>query len=129
MIQIDEYPEEKKISYVSVPGLPDWSLSDRIDVGGFDTCGIFGIVTGVGCEMPGDTIAFGGEVMSESLVGVTFFLRARFFVDGSSSSSGGLDITDNSDGSKSRVFCTSNTVAGIIGSRFCPRPNKVETVD
>lgn len=109
-----------------IPGLPDWSLSDRIDVSGFDTFGTFGIVTGVGCEMPGDTVAFGGEVMSESLVGVTFFLRARFFVAGSRSSSGGFA---NSDGSKSRVFCTSNTVDGIIGSRFWPNRNKVATAD
>lgn len=72
-------------------------------------------------------MAFEGEVISESLVGVTFFRRARFFVDVSRSSSGGLA---NSDGSKSRVFCTSNTVDGIIGSRFWPpRANSVEIAD
>lgn len=111
---------------LAIPGFPDCSLSDRIDVAGFDRLGIFGIAADVGCETPGDTMAFGGEVMSESLVGVTFFRRARFFVDGSRSSSGGLA---NSDGSSSRVFCTSNTVDGMIGSRFWPRANKVDTAD
>lgn len=72
-------------------------------------------MTGVGCEIAGDTVAFGGDVIRESLVGVTFFLRTRFFPAVSSSSLGGLD---NSDGSNSRVFCISSTVDGIIGSRF-----------
>lgn len=100
--------------------------SDKIDDGGFEIIGTFGIVliTGDGCVMPGETVTFGGEVMSESLVGVIFFLlRARFFAAGSSKSSGGLP---SSDGSKSRVFCTSNTVDGMIGSRFCAIPRMLD---
>ena len=100
--------------------------SDNIEDIGFETFGTFGIVTGVGCVMPGVTVTFGGEVMSESLVGVIFFLlRARFFAAGSSRSSGGLP---SSDGSKSRVFCTSSTVDGMIGSRFCARPRMFDVI-
>lgn len=91
------------------------SRSDKMDDGGFARFETFGIVTGVGSEIPGETVTFGGDVMSESLVGVIFFRRARFFEAASSKSSGGLP---NSDGSKSRVFCTSSTVDGMICSRF-----------
>lgn len=110
----------KKISsFYYLPGLAD-NRSDKIDVIGFATFDTFGIFIGggCGCVTPGDTVTFGGDV-SDSLVGVIFFLRPRFLVDGSSKSSGGLP---NSDGSKSRVFCTSSTVDGMIGSRFCVRP-------
>lgn len=121
-LDVHEIHQANEIEKINEPGLAE-SRSDKIDVGGFDTFGIFGIVTGTGCDMPGETIAFGGDVISDSLVGVTFFLRARFFAAGSSKSSGGLP---NSDGSKSLVFCTSKTVDGIICSRFWPRPRMLD---
>lgn len=62
--------------------------------------------------------------MSESRVGVIFFLRPRFFADGSSRSSGGFP---SSDGSRRRVFCTSNTVDGMIGSRCDAIPRMLGT--
>lgn len=110
------------------------SRSDKIDDdndddGGFDTTDKFGIVTCVDCVIPANvTVTFGGEVISESLVGVIFFLDRAFcfFVAGSRRSSGGFP---SSDGSKSLVFCTSNTVDGIIGSRFCAMPRILGTVD
>lgn len=94
------------------------SRSDKMDVVVFVTFGTFGILIADGCVTPAVTVTFGGDV-SESRVGVIFFLRPRFLAAGSSKSSGGLP---NSDGSKSRVFCTSSTVDGMICSRFCARP-------
>lgn len=94
------------------------SRSDKMDVVVFVTFGTFGILIADGCVTPAVMVTFGGDV-SESLVGVIFFLRPRFLAAGSSKSSGGLP---NSDGSKSRVFCTSSTVDGMICSRFCAMP-------
>lgn len=72
--------------------------------------GTFGIEIGDETTPGGETAALGGDDI-DSLNGVTFFLRPRFFGD-SKMLSGGLP---SSDGSNNRVFCTSKIVDGMIG--------------
>lgn len=99
------------------PGFPA-NRSDRIEVIGFGMSNGAEIIDGC-CDDRDVTVTFGGDVINVSRNGVTFLRRPRFLDGDSNTLSGGLP---NSDGSNNRVFCTSKTVDGIIGSWFDEMP-------